>query len=70
MKMEAVEKQLKVWGELIVTTDAGDTFEIHLGDTKFDSQNRVITLTTPDAEYLIEGDAIESIKMHYSHKVS
>ncbi|WAH37560.1 hypothetical protein [Alicyclobacillus dauci] len=33
MKMDTVYQQLKDWGELIITTDAGDTFEIHLGDT-------------------------------------
>nr|MBO2508705.1 hypothetical protein [Bacillota bacterium] len=69
MKMEAVKAQLEQWGELIITTAAGDQYEIHLGDTEFDLQNRVIRLKTPSAVYLIEGDAVESITMHYGHKV-
>ncbi|MFD1675738.1 hypothetical protein [Alicyclobacillus fodiniaquatilis] len=69
MKMEEVHEQLKQWGELIITTDAGDTYEIHLGDTEFDGENRVIRFTTPDAKIFIAGDTIESVKMHFSHKV-
>jgi len=70
MKMDAVQEQLKQWGELIITTDAGDTYEIHLGDTTFDTKNRVITFTTPDAKYVIGGDSIESVRMHFSHKMN
>lgn len=70
MKMEAVHKRLKEWGELIILTDAGDTFEIHLGDTTFDLENRVIQFTTPDAKHVIGGDSVESVRMHFSHKVS
>lgn len=70
MKMETVQQQLEQWGELIVTTEAGDVFEIHLGDTKFDKERRAICFTTPDAEYVIDGDTIESVKKHFSHKVS
>ncbi|GIM45039.1 hypothetical protein DNHGIG_05880 [Collibacillus ludicampi] len=69
MKMEAIQEQLKEWGELIITTDAGDSYEIHLGDTKFDMTSRVITISTPEAEYILDGDSIESIKKHYSHKM-
>lgn len=70
MKLETVQKQLEQWGELIVTTDAGDTFEIHLGDTEFDTERRAIRFTTPDAEYVVDGDSIESVKKHFSHKVN
>jgi len=69
MKMEEVHEQLQQWGELIITTDAGDTYEIHLGDTKFDIANRLIQFTTPDAKIIITGDNIESVKMHFSHKI-
>lgn len=68
MKMESVHEQLKQWGELIITTDAGDTYEIHLGDTTFDVDKRLIKFTTPDAEYVIEGDSVESVKKHFSHE--
>ncbi|MBE3590806.1 MAG: hypothetical protein IMW98_08300 [Firmicutes bacterium] len=69
MKMEAVENELKHWGEIIVTTAAGDAYELHLGDTTFDAKSRMIKLTTPEAEYLIDGDAVENIKKHYGHKI-
>lgn len=70
MKMEAVQKELQQWGEIMITSDAGDIYEIHLGDTTFDFQTRTIKLTSPDADYLIDGDAIENIKKHYGHKVN
>jgi hypothetical protein len=54
---------------LIITTETGATFEIHLGDTKFDEKERVISFTTPDAVYVLAGDAVESVKMHFSHEV-
>ncbi|GGJ11959.1 hypothetical protein GCM10010885_21670 [Alicyclobacillus cellulosilyticus] len=69
MRMEAVQEQLQQWGELIITTAAGESYEIHLGDTTFDVAKRVIKLSTPDAEYLIDGDAVENVKKHYGHKV-
>src|SRR5690606_18885555 len=37
MKLEAVQHELKEWGEIIITTDAGDLYELHLGDTEFDT---------------------------------
>lgn len=69
MQMEAVKRELEDWGEIIITTDAGDQYELHLGDTEFDLENRVIRLTTPDAQYLIGGDAVENIKKHYGGRV-
>lgn len=69
MEMEFVEQQLKEWGELIITTAGGSTFELHLGDTEFDLENRVIQLKAPDARYVIDGDSVESITKHYGHKV-
>lgn len=69
MKMEAVEAELKQWGELIITTAAGETYELHVGDTDFDMEKRVIRLTSPRAEYLIDGDSVESVKKHYGHRI-
>ncbi|MBO8142783.1 MAG: hypothetical protein H0Z37_11540 [Firmicutes bacterium] len=68
MKMEFVQKQLKEWGEIIVTTAGGATFELHLADTEFDTANRVIVLKAPTAQYVIDGDQIEFITKHYGHK--
>lgn len=70
MKMELVQSELQRWGELIITTTAGETYEIHLGDTEFDTSTRMIRLHTPDAEFLIGGDAVEAVKKHYGHPVN
>lgn len=67
MEMEVVLAELQEWGELIVTTDAGVSYELHLGDTEFDTESRLIRLKTPKAVYLIDGDSVESIKKHYGH---
>lgn len=67
LKMEIVQKQLQQWGELIITTSAGDEFEIHLGDTEFNTSERLIMLRAPEAEFVIDGDAVETIKKHYGH---
>lgn len=67
MKMELVEQQLKEWGEIMIRTASGSTFEMHLGDTEFDKENRVIRLKSSDALYVIDGDSVESITKHYGH---
>ena len=69
MKMEQVEAELKAWGELVVTTAAGDRFELHLGDTTFDTERRIITLKTPTSIFEIDGDSIEHAEKHYGHRV-
>lgn len=68
MKMELVKKELEAWGELVITTSAGEKYEIHLGDTTFDVESRTIRLTTPTALFVIDGDSVESIEKHYGHK--
>lgn len=68
MKMEFVEQQLKEWGEIMIHTDAGATFELHLGDTKFDYDNRVIYLKSSGSLFVIDGDRVESITKHYGHR--
>lgn len=65
--MELVQKELQAWGEVIVHTSAGQKFELHLGDTNFDMKERVIRLQGPAAKYVIDGDSIESITLHYGH---
>jgi len=67
VKMEFVEKELKAWGELLIVTSAGQHFEIHIGDTEFDTENRVIRLKSPTAYYVIDGDSVEVIQKHYGH---
>lgn len=67
MKMEAVLAELRKWGEIIITTSAGQTYEIHLGDTEFDVNERVIRLRSANAQFVIDGDSVEAIQMHYGH---
>ncbi len=67
MKMEFVEKELKGWGEIMIVTSAGQKFEIHIGDTEFDYDERVIRLKTPNSLFVIDGDSVESIEKHYGH---
>lgn len=68
MKMEQVQDSLKHWGEILITTGAGQTYELHQGDTQFDFERRTIKLTSPQAEFLIDGDDVAVIKMHYGHR--
>lgn len=68
MKMELVHKQLQQWGEVIVTTASGQTFELHLGDTEFDFEDRVIRLRVSDGGYWIDGDGIDVVRWHLGHR--
>lgn len=67
MKLETVHELLQEWGELIITTAAGDRYEIHLGDTKFDMEQRLLILRSPHAIHVIDGDSVESVTQHYGH---
>lgn len=67
MKMELVQKELQGWGEIIIVTAAGQKFELHLGDTEFDFDNRVIRLKAPSSKYIIDGDSVESVELHLGH---
>jgi photosystem II stability/assembly factor-like uncharacterized protein len=69
MKMEAVQKELQGWGELLITTDGGERYEIHLGDTEFDTNARVIRLKSPESDFVIAGDSVEAIQKHYGHPI-
>lgn len=67
MKMELVEKELRAWGEAIIVTSGGQKFELHLGDTQFDMDARVIRLQGPSSKYVIDGDSIEVVELHLGH---
>lgn len=67
MKMELVQKELQEWGEIIIVTDSGQKFELHLGDTEFDTEARVIRLHSSSSRYVIDGDAVEVIEKHLGH---
>lgn len=68
IKLETVQEHLKSWGEIMITTGAGEVYELHIGDTQFDLQNRLIILQTPQARYIIDGEDVSSITMHYGHR--
>lgn len=69
MKLNVLEKELKQWGELILTTAEDHVFEIHLGDdVNFDTENDVLHIKTPQATYMIDADSIEYVTKHYAHK--
>lgn len=67
MNMETVKAELEHWGELLITTSAGQGYELHLGDAEFDLKSRLIRLKTPAADFVIDGDSVEAIQMHYGH---
>lgn len=67
MKMEDVQRELQAWGEAIITTSGGQKFELHLGDTEFDTNQRVIRLQSAASKFIIDGDAIEVIELHLGH---
>lgn len=67
MRLEQVKAELERWGEVIVTLSSGQRFELHIGDTQFDLHNRLIRITSPAAQFVLDGDQIEHLEMHYSH---
>lgn len=67
MKMEFVQKELQAWGEIIIITASGAKFELHLGDTEFDTEERVIRLKSSSSRYVIDGDSVEIIEKHLGH---
>src|SRR5690606_41731350 len=67
LKMETVEAELKSWGELMITTAAGDAYESHLGDTVYDYSTRTITPNGPNSQYGIDRACVEAIQTHYRH---
>ncbi|MBP2019022.1 hypothetical protein J2Z79_002438 [Symbiobacterium terraclitae] len=67
MKMEFVQRELQAWGEILITTSGGQHLELHIGDTEFDTENRVIRLKSSNALFVIDGDSVEMIQKHYGH---
>lgn len=67
MRLEQVKAELERWGEIIVTLASGKRFELHLGDSQVDLQNRVIRVTGPSAHYVLDGDQVEQVELHFSH---
>lgn len=69
MKLDVLEKELKQWGELILTVAEDHVFEIHLGDDlEFDHENKLLRITTPNAMHMIAEDSIEIVTRHFAHQ--
>mgnify|MGYP000859672486 FL=1 len=68
MKLDVIQEQLKRWGEVMIRTASGEEFELHLGDTTIDTEKRLISFRSADSEYILDGDSVERVKMHWSHK--
>ncbi|MBT9259583.1 MAG: hypothetical protein KM310_07480 [Clostridiales bacterium] len=65
--LKILEEELQRWGEVIIRTASGATFELHRGDTKIDHENQIIRFKSADAEWVIDGKSLEVLKMHWSH---
>jgi len=68
VKLDVIQEQLKRWGEVMIRTASGEEFELHLGDTTIDTEKRLISFRSADSEYILDGDSVERVKMHWSHK--
>lgn len=53
-----VKTQLKEAGELMVKVSDGQTFELHLHNTKFNDEGRIIEIDAASETYWINGDEI------------
>jgi len=68
VKLDVIQEQLKRWGEVMIRTASGEEFELHLGDTTIDTEKRLISFRSADSEYILDGDSVERVKMHWSLK--
>ena len=67
MNAQAVKDELDEAGEIIVFTDAGEEFELHLDDVEY--ENDVFKWDAGDKRWVLDADSIESILVHASHKM-
>ena len=59
-----VKSTLVKVGELMIKTADGQTFELHLHNTKFDDASQVITLDAGNETYWINGDQVVYMWIH------
>lgn len=64
MDFDTVRSLLEDHGELIVVTDAGQEFELHLSDVRFVDENFMWDSGTET--WLVDGNCIESVLVHAS----
>lgn len=65
-----VKSELNSAGEILIVTDAGQSFEIHLDDIEFDDESECFRWDNGDERYVLSGDSVESIQVHGSHKMN
>ena len=65
MKFDTVRSLLEDHGELIVVTDAGQEFELHLSDVRFPDDG-LIQFDAGDQLWYLSGDCIETVLVHAS----
>lgn len=72
MKLDSdgVKELLNEKGEIIVTMDSGERFELHKWDVSFDEfGDGVMEWDTGDQQFMLDAEAVESVEVHASHKI-
>lgn len=69
MKYGDVKAELENAGEIIITMDSGERYELHLWDCEFIDTSKQIRVTTPSGYHFLQGDAVEDIEVHHSHRL-
>ena len=64
MDFDTVRSLLEDHGELIVVTDAGQEFELHLSDVRF--TDGTLVWDSGQELWYLDGDCIESVLVHAS----
>lgn len=64
-----VQAELEEVGEIIVTMESGERYELHLWDTIFQEEAETIRVETAEGYHLLDGGAVENIEIHHSHKL-
>ena len=59
-----VKRALKQSGELMIKVADGQTFELHLHNTKFEDRNKMIVLDAGAETYWINGDEVVYMWVH------
>ena len=65
---EQVKSLLQKAGELMIRVADGETFELHLHNTKFDDQKKAIILETGVETYWINADQVVFVWLHRKKK--
>lgn len=67
---ERVRDEVHRAGEIIVFTDAGQEFELHNDDVVFKDRTQTLEWKSGDNRWILDGNCVESIEVHSSHRMS